>query len=231
MCDGCQVAVHSWCYGITPEEMAQDKWYCLPCKRGVPPRLPDGKPNPQRTCCVCNHIGGAFSITTDSKWIHTSCALYTPTVSFSDSAVVTVPPLPEHPAECCICNTVFGITHECDYIDCYRHCHVHCIVKSLLLQFILLILFIFSDNCLIQRFHYSRSNKDITMMFCPDHSQLVDATPESQLKVVKHFGKVVVQIIPPASSTTTLPVGARNTSPSTAVLSQKVPSTQNSSDM
>ena len=131
MCDGCQAAVHISCYAVTDEELKKDKWFCLPCRKNVPLRLPDGSPNPERTCCVCNHMGGAFSITEGNKWVHTSCALYLPDTKFSDTAVVTLPKFPDNPAECCICHNRFGITRKCSFFECPNHVHVHCVVRSL----------------------------------------------------------------------------------------------------
>lgn len=136
MCDSCQMAVHINCYGITDEELKKEKWFCLPCSKGIFPKNSDGTVNMDRKCVACGHVGGAFSETTNHKWIHTSCAMYLPGMTFTKGGVETPKIPPATPSEkCCLCHSNVGITKRCNFYGCKNYMHIHCVVRRLLFLF------------------------------------------------------------------------------------------------
>jgi hypothetical protein len=62
-CDGCNVAVHQQCYGIT--EVPEGSWLCNPCQ----------EQSTTAVCDLCKQPGGALRNTDLSgKWVHVLCA-------------------------------------------------------------------------------------------------------------------------------------------------------------
>lgn len=137
LCDGCQAAVHADCYGITKQELEKEKWYCLACTKSVPARLSDGSINYARKCVACGHIGGALSITDDNQWIHTSCAMYNPLMKFKENSVSVPDKIKGKNKKCCICDTQFGWTRQCNYLSCHKNLHIHCGIRSMYYLFLL----------------------------------------------------------------------------------------------
>jgi len=83
-CSLCGVCVHSVCYGVQGNEISvlslgKSKWMCSWCtKSGI-------SANDQSVCVLCPHQGGALKETTDGRWVHLSCALWSPECAFVNS--------------------------------------------------------------------------------------------------------------------------------------------------
>ncbi|KAE9018831.1 Fanconi anemia group M protein [Phytophthora rubi] len=73
-CDGCNLAVHQFCYGI--RVVPSDKWFCDVCTeaRADVKKMSEIRPR----CQLCPHHGGAFKRTGCGKWVHVQCFLWIP---------------------------------------------------------------------------------------------------------------------------------------------------------
>lgn len=69
-CNKCEVHVHILCYGIENIET----FVCSPCSADVI----------DVNCTLCKKYGGALKNTTDEKWVHVVCGLFTKGVIFTD---------------------------------------------------------------------------------------------------------------------------------------------------
>ena len=133
MCDSCDVAVHTACYGIAA--VPEGDWMCDACSAGFgPPSTP--------TCVFCPCVGGAMKVTTDpGKWAHLKCALWVPGASVSDPVgmgpVCSVDgngnkgPIGAMPPErfkfkCSFCKTNRGAIAQCEAPGCHTAFHPMC---------------------------------------------------------------------------------------------------------
>ncbi|CAM6106755.1 unnamed protein product [Calypogeia fissa] len=74
-CDKCRTMVHMYCYGeLEPPD--GDLWLCNLCRPEAPKRRP--------FCCLCPVTGGAMKTTTDGRWCHLTCAMWTPETCLVD---------------------------------------------------------------------------------------------------------------------------------------------------
>ncbi|KAG1690078.1 hypothetical protein DVH05_028413 [Phytophthora capsici] len=73
-CDGCNVAVHQFCYGI--HVVPKDKWFCDVCAEAQTSASTVG--TSQLRCQLCPHRGGAYKRTECGKWVHVQCFLWIP---------------------------------------------------------------------------------------------------------------------------------------------------------
>ncbi|KAH7828195.1 putative PHD finger protein [Monocercomonoides exilis] len=133
-CDGCQTAVHQYCYGITDEEVGQETWLCRPCSKGIKSRTPDGKPNQKLRCKLCGHLGGAMSeLAGGAGWIHASCAIHIPEITFEEGCA-NIENIKKYrfKESCCICYNPTGATVRCSVDGCKNNFHVHCAARNAL---------------------------------------------------------------------------------------------------
>ncbi|KAJ8375233.1 hypothetical protein SKAU_G00058130 [Synaphobranchus kaupii] len=63
-CSQCSVRVHTSCYGVAPERVAED-WMCARCKANAV----------TEDCCLCTLRGGALHRANNDKWVHVLCAV------------------------------------------------------------------------------------------------------------------------------------------------------------
>eukprot|EP01122_Echinamoeba_exundans_P009295 TRINITY_DN3245_c0_g1_i1.p1 TRINITY_DN3245_c0_g1~~TRINITY_DN3245_c0_g1_i1.p1 ORF type:complete len:710 (-),score=93.77 TRINITY_DN3245_c0_g1_i1:105-2234(-) len=158
ICDGCDVAVHPQCYGVTIPRT--NEWKCQKCVVG------DKKAIAAVECALCPNKTGAMQKKPDGRWYHLSCAQLCP-VSFqrfsskpkqsktaASSAGTTVASpkskgkskskvksakeqmkdLPDPPGErwgisCCFCGQSRGACYVCAEDGCNKAFHVTCAQK------------------------------------------------------------------------------------------------------
>ncbi|ETP49934.1 hypothetical protein F442_04642 [Phytophthora nicotianae P10297] len=129
-CDGCNVAVHQFCYGI--RVVPKDKWFCDVCtetRAGVN----EAKPNQPR-CQLCPHRGGAYKRTTCGQWIHVQCFLWIPEfrVEQGDNDMLVLGELnrldPDRKTlDCSLCHSTKGNgIIQCAHKRCLTAFHVSC---------------------------------------------------------------------------------------------------------
>ncbi|KRZ14246.1 Protein Jade-1, partial [Trichinella zimbabwensis] len=132
VCNSCEKAVHQACYGIA--NIPEEKWICNRCiyieKTGVMP-----------TCILCpNETGLMKSDASGTTWLHMSCAIWIPGISFGNSE--TLEPITgvekalkkmsslakkNKKQMCCsICNSSFGAFIKCQNKRCSARFHVTC---------------------------------------------------------------------------------------------------------
>lgn len=120
-CAVCSVAVHKLCYGVNRKK--KNGWMCSVCKIGKSPT--DVK------CALCPNKLGAFKPTTNNKFVHVVCALFTPYVEFCDLVKmepVDIDEIPRHlfKKECHICDSKKGAKVPCKFGRCGFRMHVTC---------------------------------------------------------------------------------------------------------
>lgn len=72
LCDGCNMAAHQHCYGIS--ELPVATWLCARCVRRESNSM----------CVLCGGRYGGMKPTADGHWVHVVCALWFPEVSCKD---------------------------------------------------------------------------------------------------------------------------------------------------
>ena len=95
-CDGCNAAVHQACYGV--QEIPDGDFFCDRC-RAIQVMADEGFEDnesahesyfdPDRArdaikCCLCPMYHGGLKPTTDGRWIHLCCAIWSQTASITD---------------------------------------------------------------------------------------------------------------------------------------------------
>ncbi|CAH0474759.1 unnamed protein product [Peronospora belbahrii] len=129
-CDGCNVAVHQFCYGIWIVPL--DKWFCDICADAKSSECA-AKPN-QRVCQLCPLRGGAYKQTKCGKWVHVQCYLWIPElrVEKSDDNVLVLGELsrldPDRKTlDCSLCHSQKGTgIIQCAHKRCLAAFHVSC---------------------------------------------------------------------------------------------------------
>ena len=84
-CAVCRVSVHGVCYGVEGSDLAhvpQGTWTCNWCSKAGG-GLSDAE---SMVCVLCSQRGGALKETTDGRWVHLFCALWTPECAFADAS-------------------------------------------------------------------------------------------------------------------------------------------------
>jgi len=126
LCDGCDVAVHQICYGVSV--VPQGSWFCDKCTAVGP--------TPSVECVLCpNQHDKAYKPTTDGRWVHTSCALWHTGPQFVDSekrSPVTncdCVPNERFQVSCRFCKKK-GACIQCTYGRCAFSYHVPCGMRN-----------------------------------------------------------------------------------------------------
>lgn len=127
-CDGCDLTVHSTCYGDPLVRAVPDgDWFCSRCD------LPkeDGEKSVDTDCFLCPVKGGATKPAVDGRWAHIACSLLVPEVFFKDAQGregVDCSRVPRRRWEgmCYICSTTNGCVIDCSEPKCSLLFHVGC---------------------------------------------------------------------------------------------------------
>ncbi|RLN52459.1 hypothetical protein BBJ28_00007668 [Nothophytophthora sp. Chile5] len=129
-CDGCNVAVHQFCYGI--RVVPSGTWFCEVCAEAS---AGAGAPrSSQPRCHLCPLRGGAFKRTACGQWVHVQCFLWIPEleVQQGNDDMLTLGTLsrldPDRKTlDCSLCHS--GKGHgivQCAYKRCLIAFHVSC---------------------------------------------------------------------------------------------------------
>uniref|UniRef100_M4BYH3 Fanconi anemia group M protein n=1 Tax=Hyaloperonospora arabidopsidis (strain Emoy2) TaxID=559515 RepID=M4BYH3_HYAAE len=126
-CDGCDVAVHQFCYGISV--VPSGKWFCDFCAdtRKV------ANAN-KRACQLCPLRNGALKRTKCGKWVHVQCFLWIPElrVENSDDELLVLGDLSildqdRKTLDCSLCHSQKGNGKiQCAHKRCLTAFHVSC---------------------------------------------------------------------------------------------------------
>lgn len=131
-CESCHISVHQTCYGIEVVPGGDIPWYCNLCFVNQERKRNKEKPI-EPICLLCHEKKGSFKMIKLDQWIHCSCALATPEISFKE-----VPTL-QHPIGydlisvtrrknkiCLYCGVIKGITVCCHATNCVAEFHIRC---------------------------------------------------------------------------------------------------------
>jgi len=119
-CNGCNMTVHQQCYGVP--SVPHGPWLCRRCESR----------EPFVQCVLCGGRNGALKRTTDSRWIHILCALWSPEVGFMNEETLEpidgINDIPEDKwnQQCSLCNESIGVCTTCDEKECDESFHVGC---------------------------------------------------------------------------------------------------------
>ncbi|KAL9107608.1 MAG: hypothetical protein Q9227_007511 [Pyrenula ochraceoflavens] len=122
-CDGCDIAVHQYCYGV--QHIPGGDWLCRKCWLV-------GR-NTSVNCVLCPNTDGAFKTTSiPGKWAHVLCALWVPEISIGNTTVIEpindVEKLPRDRLnlQCYICQQKMGSPVQCQQMGCFTAFHITC---------------------------------------------------------------------------------------------------------
>ena len=148
-CSSCGISVHAYCYTMRKGARARVGWWqCDSCA--------DGEVDTDVVCALCPRRGGAFKRTTCGRWVHVTCAWWTPGVQLlpnsssnaSSSRALTkvrakagasakgsssvainilcVSPRAFDRTQCYACGQQEGVTVQCAALSCQREFHPCC---------------------------------------------------------------------------------------------------------
>ena len=122
-CDGCDIAVHQYCYGV--QHIPGGDWLCRKCWLV-------GR-NTSVNCVLCPNTDGAFKTTSiPGKWAHVLCALWVSEISIGNTTVIEpindVEKLPRDRLnlQCYICQQKMGAPVQCQQMGCFTAFHITC---------------------------------------------------------------------------------------------------------
>jgi hypothetical protein len=131
-CDGCRNCVHMSCYSVSEAPHGR-LWLCDVCRAG-----PTKEQRP--ACVICPVEGGVMKRTTEGKWCHPACAIWTPethilpgeTHFYLTGLIGGVKNICRSRMEsrCTFCKQTYGAVIQCcaegDDCDCYKAFHYMC---------------------------------------------------------------------------------------------------------
>ncbi|TDH65301.1 hypothetical protein CCR75_008546 [Bremia lactucae] len=129
-CDGCNVGVHQFCYGILSVPDAE--WFCAVCSVALKTGN-DVAANPPR-CQLCPHRGGAYKRTGCHHWVHVQCYIWIPELQVEQgvddslmlSELTRLDPDRKN-LDCSICHSQIGNGKiQCAHKQCLTAFHVSC---------------------------------------------------------------------------------------------------------
>lgn len=124
-CDGCDIAVHQDCYGVS--FIPEGPWLCRRCLIAR---------NVKEPCLFCPSTTGAFKQTDSGDWAHVLCALWTPELYFANpiymEPVEGVSSIPKSRWRllCYICKQKVGACIQCSKSSCFAAYHVTCAKRA-----------------------------------------------------------------------------------------------------
>eukprot|EP00730_Choanoeca_flexa_P016781 TRINITY_DN7998_c0_g1_i1.p1 TRINITY_DN7998_c0_g1~~TRINITY_DN7998_c0_g1_i1.p1 ORF type:complete len:1010 (+),score=268.66 TRINITY_DN7998_c0_g1_i1:278-3307(+) len=124
-CDGCDVAVHQVCYGVS--SIPTGSWYCQACVR---------RPGQTTPCALCPNLGGALKQTTNPRqWAHLSCAIWTPEATIENTETmepvdIRGVPKERYNLQCSVCESKNGSCVQCIVPTCTTAFHVTCAMRE-----------------------------------------------------------------------------------------------------
>lgn len=84
-CEGCGIAVHQSCYGISELPGPEELWTCSACAAFADAAAKGGSSVVRPQCALCPLTGGALKPTTlQGLWCHAACMQWTPEVTCLD---------------------------------------------------------------------------------------------------------------------------------------------------
>ncbi|AOA65022.1 NuA3 histone acetyltransferase complex subunit [Komagataella phaffii CBS 7435] len=124
-CDGCNIAVHQECYGIT--FIPEGPWFCRRCiiAKGAPKR-----------CQFCPSVTGAFKQTDTGSWSHIICGLWINELYFANPIYMEpiegtqLIPRSRWKLKCFICKLKIGACIQCSNKNCFTAYHVTCAKRA-----------------------------------------------------------------------------------------------------
>lgn len=124
-CDGCDIAVHQDCYGVS--FIPEGPWLCRRCLIAR---------NTVEKCIFCPSITGAFKQTDGGDWAHVLCTLWTPVLYFANpiymEPIEGVENIPKSRWKliCYICKQKVGVCIQCSKQTCFAAYHVTCAKRA-----------------------------------------------------------------------------------------------------
>lgn len=124
-CDGCDIAVHQDCYGVS--FIPEGPWLCRRCLIAR---------NVKEPCLFCPSTTGAFKQTDSGDWVHVLCALWTPELYFANpiymEPIEGVSSIPKSRWRllCYICKQKVGACIQCSKGSCFAAYHVTCAKRA-----------------------------------------------------------------------------------------------------
>ena len=124
-CDGCDIAVHQDCYGVS--FIPEGPWLCRRCLIAR---------NTTEKCLFCPSTTGAFKQTDSGDWAHVLCTLWTPELYFANpiymepvEGVMNIPKS-RWKLNCYICKQKMGVCIQCSKPSCFAAYHVTCAKRA-----------------------------------------------------------------------------------------------------
>lgn len=125
-CDGCDISVHQDCYGVP--NIPEGFWFCKKCEA-----IRESGDYLKIQCELCPFTSGAFKRSTNNKWVHMVCALYTPRVKVPSETGLLEPiqnldkvESSRYALKCYVCNEKVGSCIQCCTRGCFKAFHPTC---------------------------------------------------------------------------------------------------------
>lgn len=124
-CDGCDIAVHQECYGVS--FIPEGPWVCRKCLI-----LRNGKAK----CLFCPSTTGAFKQTDGGDWAHVICTIWINELYFANPIYmepiegVNQIPKSRWRLTCYICKKKMGACVQCSKTSCFQAYHATCGKRS-----------------------------------------------------------------------------------------------------
>lgn len=123
-CDGCDIACHQECYGVS--FIPEGQWLCRRCSFNRARRRPK-----KGSCLFCPSQIGAFKMTNQKKWGHVVCALWIPETKIGGKHMEPISHVRDVPRSrwklvCYICKQKMGACIQCARSNCFHAFHVTC---------------------------------------------------------------------------------------------------------
>jgi NuA3 HAT complex component NTO1 len=124
-CDGCDIAVHQDCYGVS--FIPEGPWLCRRCLIAR---------NTHEQCLFCPSTTGAFKQTDGGDWAHVLCTLWTPELYFANPIYmepvegISAIPRSRWRLVCFICKQKTGCCIQCSKSSCFAAYHVTCAKRA-----------------------------------------------------------------------------------------------------
>ena len=129
--EGCNIAVHQFCYGI--KHVPEGDWFCKVCtarRQGIPVAR-------QPSCILCPYAGGAVAPVRDTtEWAHVFCTWWDPDYYMEDPVLMepvamakAVSPY-RRSLRCFLCKDEKGLCIQCSYKGCRRAFHAICAQRN-----------------------------------------------------------------------------------------------------